>query len=191
MAFREVPMFEIREVLRLWLAGEGLRAIARLVRVDRKTVRRYVAAAEAAGLVRDGGENQLTDELIGAVCEAVRPARPGGHGAAWDALVPHEELIRGWVERGLRVTKIQVLLARRGVVVPYRTLVRFATERCGFGQGRATVPVADSEPGAECQVDFGRMGLLFDPVAGRRRVVWALIFTACYSRHCFVWLSFR
>jgi transposase len=190
MAFREVPMFEIREVLRLWLAGEGLRAIARLVRVDRKTVRRYVVAAEAAGLVRHGGEDQLTDELIGAVCEAVRPSRPGGHGAAWDALVPHEELIRGWVDRGLRVTKIQVLLARRGVSVPYRTLVRFATERCGFGQGRATLPVADSEPGAECQVDFGRMGLLFDPAAGRRRVVWALIFTACYSRHSFVWLSF-
>jgi Mu transposase, C-terminal domain len=35
------------------------------------------------------------------------------------------------------------------------------------------------------------MGLLFDPAAGRRRVVWALIFTAVYSRHCFVWLSFR
>jgi transposase len=35
------------------------------------------------------------------------------------------------------------------------------------------------------------MGVLFDPGAGRRRVVWALIFTACYSRHCFVWLSFR
>jgi hypothetical protein len=41
MAFREVPMFEIREVLRLWLGGAGLRAIARLARVDRKTVRRY------------------------------------------------------------------------------------------------------------------------------------------------------
>jgi transposase len=191
MAFREVPMFEIREVLRLWLAGEGLRAIARLARVDRKTVRRYVTAAEAAGVVRDGGEDQLTDALIGAVCEAVRPARPGGHGAAWDALVPYEELIRGWVERGLRATKMAELLARRGVRVPYRTLVRFATERCEFGQGRTTVRVADGEPGAECQVDFGRMGVLFDPGAGRRRVVWALIFTACYSRHCFVWLSFR
>jgi transposase len=191
MAFREVPVFEIREVLRVWLAGGGLRAITRLVRVDRKTVRRYVAAAEAAGVVRDGGEAQLTDELIGAVCEAVRPARPGGHGAAWDALVPHEELIRGWVDRGLRLTKIADLLARRGVVVPYRTLHRFASDRCGFGQGRVTLPVADGEPGAECQVDFGRMGLLFDPVSGRRRVVWALIFTACYSRHCFVWLSFQ
>jgi hypothetical protein len=131
MAFREVPMFEIREVLRLWLTGEGLRAIARLARVDRKTVRRYVAAAEAAGAGADGGEGQLTDALIGAVCEAVRPARPGGHGAAWAALVPHEELIGGWVKAGLRLTKIADLLGRRGVRVPYRTLHRFAVERCG------------------------------------------------------------
>ena len=35
------------------------------------------------------------------------------------------------------------------------------------------------------------MGLLDDPEAGRRRVVHALIFTAVYSRHCFVWLTFR
>src|SRR5947209_514653 len=33
------------------------------------------------------------------------------------------------------------------------------------------------------------MGYLID--GGRRRVAWALIFTACYSRHCFVWLTFR
>jgi transposase len=191
MAFREVAMFEIREVLRLWLAGEGVRAIARLVRADRKTVRRYVAAAEAAGVDRDGGEDQLTDVVLAAVCEAVRPARPGGHGAAREALVPHEETIRGWVGAGLRLTKICDLLARRGVQVPYRTLNRFATERCGFAQRRVTVRVADGEPGAELQVDFGRMGLLFDPASGRRRVVWALIFTACYSRQCFVWLSFR
>ena len=99
MAFREVPAVEIRAVLRLLLAGEGLRAVARLARVDRKTVRCYVTAAEAAGLVRDGGEDQPSDELIGKVCEAVRLARPGGHGAAWDALVRHEELIRGWIDR--------------------------------------------------------------------------------------------
>ncbi len=35
------------------------------------------------------------------------------------------------------------------------------------------------------------MGLLEDREAGRRRVVHALIFTACYSRHCYVHLSFR
>ena len=42
----------------------------------------------------------------------------------------------------------------------------------------------------ECQLDFGRLGLVPDPDAGRRRVAHALIFTAVYSRHMFVWLSF-
>ena len=50
--------------------------------------------------------------------------------------------------------------------------------------------VADGEPGAECQLDFGYLGMLADPVTGRQRKVHALIFTACYSRHMFVWLCF-
>ena len=52
------------------------------------------------------------------------------------------------------------VLERRGVVVPYRTLHRFCVERCGFGRTAATVRVADGEPGAECQLDFGYLGLL-------------------------------
>jgi hypothetical protein len=61
---------------------------------------------------------------------------------------------------------------------------------CGFGRSGETVRVADGQPGAECQVDFGKMGMLYDPAVGRRRVVHALIFTAVYSRHVFVWLTF-
>jgi hypothetical protein len=38
MAFREVRVFEVREVLRLWLAGEGLRSIERLGGMERKAV---------------------------------------------------------------------------------------------------------------------------------------------------------
>ncbi len=49
MGFREVSVIEVREVLRAWLAGVGLRAVAGRAGVDRKTARRYVAAAEAAG----------------------------------------------------------------------------------------------------------------------------------------------
>jgi len=86
MAFREVAVTEIREVLRAWLAGAGLRTAAAQAGVDRKTARRYVAAAVEAGLSRDGGLGQLTDELVGQVAQVVRPVRPGGHGQAWDQL---------------------------------------------------------------------------------------------------------
>lgn len=54
-----------------------------------------------------------------------------------------------------------------------------------------TVPVVDGEPGVECQIDFGRMGKIFDAESGRNRVAQALIFTAVYSRHMFVWLTFN
>jgi hypothetical protein len=190
MAFREVAVTEIREVLRAWLSGAGLRRVAEQAGVDRKTARRYVEAAVAAGLVRDGGAAQLTDELVGQVAQVVRPVRPGGHGQAWEALEACQGEIEKQVKAGLTVVKIGVLLQRRGIVVPYRTLHRFCVERCGFGSTAATVRVADGAPGAECQLDFGYLGLLADPVTGRRRKVHALIFTAVYSRHMFVWLSF-
>ncbi len=53
-------MVEVKEILRLWLDGRSLREVTTLAGVDRKTVRRYVQAAQAAGLVRDGGPGQLS-----------------------------------------------------------------------------------------------------------------------------------
>ncbi len=193
MAFREVRVYEIREVLRLWLRGEGFRAIERLSSVERKAVRRYVTAAMEVGLDRCGGESQLNDMLMASVCERVRPHRPTGHGAAWAMLVANHDQLHLWLKKQkLTVVKAHDLLGRQGVDVPQRTLHRYALEVLGVGRSArdATVRVADGEPGGECQVDFGQMGLIADPDADRRRVCHALIFTAAYSRHCFVWLSF-
>ena len=184
-------MIQVKEVLRRWLRNvEGLRTIALGAGVDRKTARRYIEAAQGLGLARDGGESQLTDELIGAVCEAVRPSRPYGHGASWELLCTQEEEIKAWVDKDLTVAKIGDLLVRRGVSVPERTLQRFCAERCGAGRQTTTVRVADGNPGTELQTDFGRMGVMFDPHTDRRRVVHALIVVAVWSRHMFVWLTF-
>lgn len=183
-------MIEVQEVLRAWLSGAGARPAARRGGVNVKTARRYIEAAVAAGLVRDGGEGQLSGELLGVVVGAVRPARPGGHGDSWEQLVPLEGRIRKWVKDGVTVTKIGELLGREGAGVPYRTLHRFAVECCGFtgGRGGVTVRVDDGEPGAELQVDFGDLGMI--PHEGARRLLRALVFTAVFSRYCFVYLTF-
>ena len=139
MAFREVTVVQIKEALRHWMRGEGERTVARAVGVDRKTAGRYVAAAMELGVERSGGEDQLTDELIGQLVERVRPHRPDGHGAAWRTLLNEEQQITAWVRDDLTVTKIGILLERRGIVVPARTLARFAVERCGAGRRRVTV----------------------------------------------------
>ena len=188
MAFREVTVVQIREALRRWLRGEGERTVARAVGVDRKTARRYIAAALELGMERSGGEDQLTDELIGQLVERVRPHRPDGHGEPWRTLLNEEKQITKWVKEDLTVTKIGILLERSGIVVPPRTLARFAVERCGAGRRTVTVRVDDPPPGTELQVDFGRLGLV--PDGDRKRVCQGLIFTAVFSRHQFVWPTF-
>src|SRR5437588_9073517 len=194
MSFREVQVFEIREVLRLWLRGEGQRSIERLSAVNRKTVVRYIGAATACGLVRDGGESQLSDELLGQGCERVRPHRRDGHGGGWATLRSHHDWLKGWlVDDGLTVGRAHELLGRQGFDVAERTVHGYALEVLGVGRSArpSTVRVADGEPGQELQMDFGKMGLIPDPASGKRRVVHALIFTAVFSRHTFVWLTFR
>ena len=180
MGFREVSVVEVREVLRGWLEGHGLRTVAERAGVDRKTARRYVVAAQAEGLCRDAGVAALTDELIGAVVGAVRPARPNGHGSAWEMLLGREEQITAWVTGGggqpsLSIVKIAELLARSGCVVPYRTLHRFAVARCGFRVTSTTMRVTDGEPGVECQIDFAQMAVIVDAETGRKRRVHALM----------------
>jgi transposase len=191
VAFREVPVFEVREVLRLWLGGRGYRPIAALVAADRKTVTRVVETAVVLGLDRAGGEAQLDDLFVGSVMAALVQDRPDRHGESWELLVAQHDKIAGWVngKEAVPVRKMVELLARSGTVVPDRTLNRYVAAKFPTPP-RSTVRVVDGEPGAELQVDFGELGLMFDEEAGRRRKVWALVFTAAYSRHSFVWLSF-
>ncbi|MDO8636085.1 MAG: hypothetical protein Q7R34_07570 [Dehalococcoidia bacterium] len=55
---------EITEIIRRWQAGAGIRPLARMTGLSRNTIKKYVVAAEACGLARDGPapiEAQLTE----------------------------------------------------------------------------------------------------------------------------------
>ena len=54
MARRTFDVVDIIEILVHWHAGRNNTEIAASLNVDRKTVRKYVAAAEAAGMVPGG-----------------------------------------------------------------------------------------------------------------------------------------
>ncbi len=100
MAFREVPVFEVREMLRLWLLGYALRAIAGMVRCDRKTVTRAVQIAEGLGLSAGDGVGRLSDEFVGRVVAVMQPPRPDRHGDSWALLVEHRGKVKKLVDRG-------------------------------------------------------------------------------------------
>lgn len=183
-------MIEVREVLRRWQAGQSIREIAREACVDRKTARRYVQAAEQCGLANDAA---LSDEQVHAVAERVqaRPAAPPSDER--ELLLLHRARIEQWLsgEPALRLSKVHRLLERDGIAVSYATLRRFVMIELGWRKRPPTVRVDDAPPGQEAQVDYGCMGLMYDPTAGRKRKLWALIVTLGYSRYAFVWPTFE
>ena len=190
MAYREVTMIEIKEVLRRWLLGAGKKAIARQVGVARNTVRRHIEAAEACGMASGGGAEQLTDGRLSEVVAALQ-AGDRAHGEGWDLCAAQREVIVKKLGDRVRLTKVRKLLARQGVVVAYATLYRYAVAELGFGRGAPTIPVSDGEPGKELQLDTGWMTHLEPDETGRRRRFRAWIFTAVVSRHRFVYPTFR
>jgi hypothetical protein len=93
MAFREVAMVEVREMLRQYLAGVGKKRVAERLGCDAKTVRAYVGAAEQLGLRRGQGEDALTEALLAAVIGAVRPKRQQSRGDGWALCEQHRAFL--------------------------------------------------------------------------------------------------
>jgi hypothetical protein len=191
MAFREVSMLEVKEVLRGWLAGEAKKALARRTGLSRNTVKSYIRAAVKCGLCVGSGPAALTEEVLGAVLGLLKAPPAVAHGESWSLVETHRQFVEGKLGEGVLLTKVGRLLKRQGVIVPYATLHRFAVKELGFGQGAPTIPVSDCAPAAEVQLDTGWMTMLEPDVFGKRRRFRAWIFTAVYSRHRFVYPCFE
>lgn len=196
MAYHEVGMLEVKEVLRLWLAAVPKKRIAATLGLDRKTVRRYIALAAAQGLAPGQqsadalGDDPLGDERLVPILAALQGGAGRPRGEGWERCVAHRAFIEDKLKE-VKLSKVRRLLVRQGVDVPYATLHRFAIAELGFGGRGPTIPVADGEPGSEVQLDTGWVGALAPDLTGKRRRFRAWIFTAVVSRHRFVWPVFR
>jgi len=190
MAYKEVSRVEITEVIRQWQAGRGIREITRSTGLARNTIRKYLLTAQSCGLVRDGpplAEAQLLT--------LVQLNRAGPRQVATPTdkvLEPFAEQIERWLkEDKLKLTRIQELLAQRQCLVPYMSLRRFVIRKGWFGKSsQTTVRMADTEPGEVAEGDFGRLGLMWDPQSGRKRLAWGMMIVLSYSRHGFLWPLF-
>lgn len=188
MTYREVTMVEVKEVLRQWLSGRGRNSIARWVRVDRKTIRRYIQVANEYGLQETEGIESLTEERLELILEALRVTGRGRRrGDGWQLCQRHRKEIRKLLDSRLQLTKVRKLLLRQGVDIPYPTLYRFASSKLAFGEHAATIPVADCGPGEELQLETGWMGFLEPDETGRRHRFRAFGFSSVCTRYRFAY----
>ena len=191
MAYKEVSRVEIAEVIRQWQAHRGIREMTRSTGLSRNTIRKYVLTAQNCGLMRDGPP-PTESELIA----LVQLNRTGPR----EVVIPTDKVLEPWADKienwikkeRLQLIRVQDLLAQHHCLVAYTCLHRYVTKKGWFGKSsHSTVRMPDTEPGQMAEVDFGRLGLTWDPESGRNRQAWGMLVVLGYSRHSFLWPLFN
>ena len=183
-------MLDILEMLVAWDAGEGISPIARRLGYMRTTVRKYVAAAEALGLSRGGGQRSEAEWVAVTAAVQARVARQRAPGAVAAAVAQHHAYLERWVGQvhltvlQQRLRDEQGLSASWGVF--YRYVAKHWPDRLRTAP-RVTIRRDDPPAGEEAQVDFFYVGLWDDPETGRRRKLYAFLLTLSHSRHQFLY----
>lgn len=182
-------MVDVTEILIHWYAGRSLSEVSESLGVDRKTIRKYLAPAVAAGMTPGGPARSqaqwaalvtgwfphLTDTTL--------------RQTTWPEIAAHHEYIVGQLKVGVTQATIhQRLRDEQGLRASVASLKRYVAANLSEEVRRDKVVVLrdEVEAGAEAQIDYGKLGMWTDPATGRRRTVWAFAMVLACSRHMFV-----
>jgi hypothetical protein len=189
MVYREVHMTEIKEILLRIRRNESIRSISRTLGIHRDTINKYISICLDLGV--DPRTDAITDELIEKVRNKLAPGNKPSPIPRDGILLPVKDRIEAYLDKGLKGSKIMILLARDGIEVKDSSFYRFINTRCeNYIRKNITVRLPETDPGKYMQADFGYMGLIWDEASDRMRKVHALILTLCSSRYMYVYLSF-
>jgi transposase len=188
MARKEYMVVDIVDILRRCQRGDTIRSLARATGMGRNTVKKYLRLAYKKGFTPEGPCD--LERIAAEVLTELNASLPGPFPSRGQVLLPHKEEIKEWIENEhLTLTKIHIKLTRLGVETTYSGLYRFVSSEIGL-PSRSTVRMAETEPGEVAEVDFGRLGLLYDPESEKKRFAYALVVTLVSSRHQYVAVSF-
>jgi hypothetical protein len=154
---------------------------------SRPAIRKYISIVYAHGF-RPGGlppPEGWQSFLKGAAPEIFNPAIGS---AIFAEICSHHQTIRDSLEHTNVMTSWLRLREKPGLKVSYSSFYRYVKKYLPEYLERSTVTVRreDPPPGEEVQIDYGYLGLMQDPVTGKRRRVWVFIMVLSHSRHMFV-----
>ncbi len=178
-----IHMNHLRELIYRLRAGESQRRIAQDLNMSRTTVHKYKAWAEAQGYLDEARPLPDDATLAAAWGDPPSPARVAS------SVEPYRAVVQDWVEQGVEMMAIWQHLQD-----DYQYQGSYSSVRRFVHKLRPTSPEVfvrvHTAPGEEAQVDFGRVGQLYDPVSGRTRRAYVFVATLSYSRHQYAEIVF-
>lgn len=197
MAYHEIGTMDVWDIIRRWHQGHGIRQIARSTGYDRKTVQSYLRLAQSTlGLSPD---KPLPEKEVALALLLSDDHRLGRLPEVQVLLLPYLDEINSLINPGEKdltlkpKTAFSLICERHpelGEKVSYTSYKRFVRAHKLVLYPHLLTCRIEVEPGSEVQIDYARMGTLFDPSSGRTRVLYVFIGTLSHSRLKYVELTF-
>lgn len=180
---------DISEIIRRWQSGQSIRAIKRETGYDRETISKYINLALSKGIYRNS--KLTTCELKGLISNDLS-APAAARQDKTDILLRHTEEFKKLVtdkHNPLKAKSAFEVLSEKYEftdIVSYTTFKRFAKAYGISKDAKNSTCRIEIPPASQIQVDYAKVGYLNDPLANKRRTVYAFIGTLGYSRHKFI-----
>ena len=164
-------------------AGESERRISRDTGIARRTVHKYRQWAREQGYLDMDSPLPDLPTLVEDLGDPAEPPRQDS------SLKPYEAIVRELLDQGCQMTVIHArLCSDYGYTGSYSSVRRYV--HCIQPiEPEITVRVTCA-PGEELQVDFGSVGMLFDPCQKEMRQAYVFVATLSCSRHQYAELVF-
>ena len=170
---------DIREMLRRLQKGQSNRAIAKAMKVNRKTVGRYRTWATEQGLLE--GQLPSLSDLQQLLDETMASSPPPQNTSTVE---PYRELVVKLRDQKVEIAAIYERMKEREYIGSYSAVYRFV-RNLEPKEPEVMVRV-ETPPGEEGQVDFGFAGMMIDPEREKLRKTWVFVMTLSWSRHQYV-----
>lgn len=167
-------MSEKTDIVRRLRLGQSVRAISRETGVHRVVVRKLREVAIEVGWLDVEGEEPTTEEVADVLA---RPMKSKGH-----PLDPYREELERWHKDGMTYVVMHRMIQERYPCS--ETTVRRYVQR-HFAPRARPVMLRPTTPGEIMEVDFGYLGVTYDPRTRRNRKTHVFSARLRHSRHAY------
>jgi transposase len=178
----QLHMNLLRDLIYRLRAGESERRIARDINLYRVTVHKYHVLAQQQGYLQ--ADVPLPDgAALASLLDHPLPPQQAS------CLEPFADTVRQLRDQGCEMTAIWARLRDDyGFTGSYSAVRRYVHQL--FPTTPQVTMRIHTPPGEVAQVDFGKVGRLYDPRSQRLRFAYAFVATLCYSRHQYAEIVF-
>lgn len=182
MGYRYMTVDDLKEIFRRWHSGHSITSIKQAKGYDRNTIRNYINLFKTAGY---SPGCVISQENLIKHFQTILPLKSRSRSIrkVFDA---HKDEIIELITRAKEPVKPKtafiIIKAKYELPGSYETFKLFIREnKLKLMKAKAPLRI-ELPPGKETQIDYGKVGMLYDPLTGRNRIVWAFCARLSFSR---------